>query len=200
MRSLVLHGVRLKGLAEPATLAALWEIDEGEVEVQLKSLSDDGLVQRRDGRLSGWSLTNEGTAADDSQLQEELDSTGARPAIEDAYRRFCGLNRELLEVCTAWQLVDGAINDHADAAYDTAVIDRLAALHAEVEPALADLAAALPRFARYPVRLDDALGKIRGGDADWFTKPLLDSYHTVWFELHEDLLSTLGRQRGAEGA
>ncbi|MDQ1375434.1 MAG: hypothetical protein QOJ09_2772, partial [Actinomycetota bacterium] len=28
--------------------------------------------------------------------------------------------------------------------------------------------------------------------------PLIDSYHTVWFELHEDLLSTLGIERGSE--
>jgi hypothetical protein len=25
----------------------------------------------------------------------------------------------------------------------------------------------------------------------------MDSYHTVWFELHEDLLATLGLERGA---
>jgi len=25
---------------------------------------------------------------------------------------------------------------------------------------------------------------------------VIDSYHTVWFELHEDLLATLGRRRG----
>ena len=36
------------------------------------------------------------------------------------------------------------------------------------------------------------------GDGDWFTKPTIDSYHTVWFELHENLLSTLGIERGHE--
>ena len=29
---------------------------------------------------------------------------------------------------------------------------------------------------------------MRAGDSDWFTKPMIASYHTVWFELHEDLL------------
>ena len=37
------------------------------------------------------------------------------------------------------------------------------------------------------------------GDTDWFTKPMIPSYHTVWFELHEDLLATLGIERGSEG-
>ena len=27
---------------------------------------------------------------------------------------------------------------------------------------------------------------------------MIDSYHTVWFELHEDLLATLGLERAAE--
>jgi hypothetical protein len=42
--------------------------------------------------------------------------------------------------------------------------------------------------------------QIRAGDTDWFTKPMIPSYHTVWFEMHEDLLSTLGIERGSEGA
>jgi hypothetical protein len=28
---------------------------------------------------------------------------------------------------------------------------------------------------------------------------MIASYHTVWFEMHEDLLSTLGIERGSEG-
>jgi hypothetical protein len=27
---------------------------------------------------------------------------------------------------------------------------------------------------------------------------MIESYHTVWFELHEDLLATLGIQRAGE--
>jgi hypothetical protein len=46
--------------------------------------------------------------------------------------------------------------------------------------------------------LAHALERTRAGDADWFTKPTIDSYHTVWFELHENLLATLGIERGTE--
>jgi hypothetical protein len=31
-------------------------------------------------------------------------------------------------------------------------------------------------------------------------KPLIDSYHTVWFELHEELISLAGLSREAEAA
>jgi DNA-binding MarR family transcriptional regulator len=199
----VLHAVRLKGFAEPDSIAALWALDEAEVASTLTSLQEDGSVQRRDGRVSGWSLTPEGRARHAEAVAEELAATGTRADIEAAYRRFLEVNPELLGTCTAWQLrqVDGgqAVNDHTDAAYDAGVIERLTALHGKAEPVVGDLAAALDRFARYPVRLAHALERIREGDVAWFTKPLLDSYHTVWFELHEDLLSTLGLQRGAEG-
>ena len=47
--------------------------------------------------------------------------------------------------------------------------------------------------------LRSALERLVDGDTDWFTKPTIPSYHTVWFELHEDLLVTLGIERSSEG-
>jgi DNA-binding MarR family transcriptional regulator len=203
LRLLVLHGVRLKGLAEAAAVADLWLLDEGEATSELKALAADGLVQRRDGRVSGWSLTPEGRAEHDRLTAAEVAEAGVRPAVEDAYRRFLGINPELLATCTAWQLkvseTGQAINDHTDHAYDAEVVARLGAVDERARPVLADLGQALAWFGRYPERLGNALRRVQLGEAEWFTKPLLDSYHTVWFELHEDLLATLGLQRGAEG-
>jgi DNA-binding MarR family transcriptional regulator len=200
---LVLHGVRLKGFAEPVAVADLWALDEDEVASELKSLAADGLVQRRDGRVSGWSHTTEGRAEHARLIAEELADHGAGPAVEDAYRRFLEINPELLATCTAWQLrvtdAGQSMNDHTDAAYDAEVVSRLSAVDERVRPVLADLGSALARFSRYPERLGHALRRVQLGEPEWFTKPLVDSYHTVWFELHEDLLATLGLQRGAEG-
>ena len=53
----------------------------------------------------------------------------------------------------------------------------------------------LLRFETYRRRLTAALARVRRGDREWFTSPTLDSYHTVWFELHEDLLVALGLTR-----
>lgn len=203
MRLLVLHGVRLKGFAEAPAVAALWALDETEVDVELKELADDGLVQRRDGRVSGWMLTPAGREAHATLVAAELIEAGARPAVDGAYRRFLRLNPELLGACTAWQLRAGddgqVVNDHTDRAYDAEVVRRLATVDDDCQPVLADLAEALERFGRYPDRLANAVRRVQLGESEWFTKPLLDSYHTIWFELHEDLLSTLGLQRGSEG-
>jgi hypothetical protein len=92
------------------------------------------------------------------------------------------------------------VNDHTDPAHDAEVIGRLADLDAKVQPICADLGVALERFASYGARLGAALEKVQAGDHDWFTKPMIASYHTVWFELHEDLLATLGIERASEGS
>src|SRR3546814_1224843 len=65
-------------------------------------------------------------------------------------------------------------------------------------PICHDLASLLDRYRPYGARFDHAIERVRAGDLDWFTKPMIASYHTVWFELHEDLLVTLGITRGAE--
>jgi hypothetical protein len=202
-RTLVMHGLRLKGFGEAAAIGEAVGVGEADAKPLLDELVADGLATYRDGRLSGFGLTKAGREQHARALAEELDRTGARAAVEDAYRRFLGLNHDLLSICTAWQVRDpegdAAVNDHADAAYDAEVIGRLATLHAAAEPIAGDLAAVLDRFGGYGPRLSHALEQVQAGDGDWFTKPMIASYHTVWFEMHEDLLSTLGIERGTEG-
>jgi pyruvate,orthophosphate dikinase len=108
------------------------------------------------------------------------------------------------EAVTAWQLreVDGAqaLNDHSDAAYDAKVLDRIAALHDDVVKWLSSLREAPPRLDHYRQRLDRALARARGGDHPFVASPRVDSYHGVWFELHEELILLAGRTRAEESA
>jgi hypothetical protein len=198
----VLHALRLRSFADVDVLADRSGVAAEVVRSALREADISGWARHRDGRLSGWSLTPDGRAHVQELLARQLDAAGARPAVEDAYGRFLGLNGELLSVCTDWQVVqvDGLerVNDHTDTAHDDAVLERLDDLHQASRPVTADLAGALDRFGPYPVRLDAAHARVRDGDVDWLTKPMIDSYHTVWFELHEDLLATLGRERSQE--
>ena len=50
------------------------------------------------------------------------------------------------------------------------------------------------RFERYRVRLTDALVRAEAGALEYIADSTA-SYHTVWFQLHEDLLVTLGIPR-----
>ena len=200
---LVLHALRLKGFAEDAVVAAMTGFDVDDVGKRLKEQAGDELVLRRDGRISGWSLTPAGRARHGEQVAAELAASGARDTVRSAYDRFLDINHDMLTVCTAWQLrdVDGTqtINDHLDGAYDAAVIGKLVGIHDRVRPVTADLRDAIGRFSGYGVRLRGALEKVTNGETEWFTKPVIDSYHTIWFELHEDLLCTLGIERSGEG-
>ncbi len=197
---LVLHALRLKGFADTPAVASVAGMDLQEADQYLAKAAAAGHCARRDGRITGWALTPDGRARHGELIALELDSTGARPTVEEAYRRFAAVNNRLLTVCTDWQLKDGALNGHDDPDYDASVIRRLEEVDQVVQPLCASLGTALDRFRRYGPRLAGALQRVKDGDGDWFAKPLIDSYHTVWFELHEDLLATLGIERSKEGS
>jgi hypothetical protein len=203
-RLLVLHGLRLKGFAEPPVVAELYGLDLPSVEAHLVTMAEDELVLRRDGRISGWALTATGRKEDERLVAEELEEIDAREEIDGCYRRFLALNQDMLSICTDWQMRGvgdlAVVNDHTDQAYDQKVVDRLVGLHDQARPIVADLRTLLVRFAPYGNRLRNALERLVGGERDWFTKPVIDSYHTVWFEMHEDLLTTLGLDRSKEEA
>jgi hypothetical protein len=204
-RLLVLHALRLKGVAGADAVTAAVEVDPSEVARRLDELVATGLVVWRDGILTGWQLTATGRQTHELLLADELDATGSRPVAEAAYRRFRTLNPGVLDACSRWQVkeVGGRLvrNDHADPAYDEKVLNDLDdALTDGAVPLFRRLPEALGRFGRYAPQLESAIDRARAGERDYVTKPVLPSFHTVWFELHEDLLATFGLDRAAESA
>jgi hypothetical protein len=201
-RLLVLHALRLKGVAPVDAVAATTGLDDTAVGARLEQLAAEGLVVERTGALVGWGLTPAGRAEHERLLSLEVDAAGVRPTVAGAYRRFRALNADVLDACSRWQVrdVDGrpVLNDHGDPDYDAEVVTRLTRLQQRAEPLCDDLAAALDRYRPYGPRLRHAVDRVEAGDGDWFTKPTLPSFHTVWFELHEDLLATLGLDRASE--
>jgi hypothetical protein len=200
-RLLTLHGLRLSGLAPADRLAGRCSLAPEVVDGLLAAAGDQGLVRHRDRPMTGWILTPAGRRADARLLADELRSTGVRPAVEAAYADIRRLSPTMARIRGDWETRDPAQygrNDHTDAAHDAAVVARLVELHAETAPVCVRLAAALDRFAGYRPRFAAALTRVQANEVDWLTHPLIDSYHTVWFELHEDLLSTLGVERSKE--
>ncbi|RFU82706.1 transcriptional regulator [Streptomyces triticagri] len=195
---LLLHALRCAGACSTERLRHITGAEASDIESELIDLGVAGLATRLSGELPYWSLTDAGRAAHPSRIRDELESAGARPVVTAAHERFLVLNPELLDLCRAWQLrsVDGvpSANDHRDAAYDAQVLDRFADLDLRAGPVIGELAAALPRFGRYAARLTEALERARAGELGQVTDSTV-SYHTVWAELHEDLLATLGLQR-----
>jgi hypothetical protein len=193
-RLAVLQTVRLKGRTTAPDVAAARGLDEAGAQSALADLAAGGLTQEANGRHR---LTPEGREQLGAWLATEREALDAI-AISALYERFTAFNAEFKELASAWQQRDGEINDHTDAAYDQAILGRLAALDERFAPLVADIAAAVPRLRAYPARFAAALEKVRAGDHAWFLRPVIDSYHTVWFELHEDLIGLAGLSREEE--
>ena len=125
-------------------------------------------------------------------------------AAEAALDSLVALDARMKEIVTAWQMreVGGqqVLNDHTDAGYDAGVLADFAALHADADPWLESLGEGLARLAAYRVRLGRAAELVAGGNHDYIASPRLDSYHSIWFELHEDLILLAGRTREGEMA
>jgi hypothetical protein len=148
-------------------------------------------------RRSMLMLTPAGrTAADERFL---LAGTPFEARVQAAYARFLPLNRSLIQICNDWQVRSGGVpNDHRDSVYDWAVIDRLVTHDEQTGPILRSLGREVARFAQYRGRLREARRAVEAGEPDWLLSPRIDSYHTVWMQLHEDLLLGLGLGRAEE--
>jgi len=199
---LVLLALRLRTLADVETVAAASGLTVDEAGEALRRLGTDGLVRSREGRVSGWMLTAAGRDVCGAELAAELDAAGVRDRVAGAYVRFLGVNQPLLDLCTRWQIRttdgDDVVNDHTDASYDAAVLAGLVEVDGTAQAVCRELGDSLARFDSYGPRLAAARAATERGEPDWLTRPTIDSYHTVWFELHENLLASLGRERGDE--
>ncbi len=190
---MVLQAVRLKGRVRPAELAATLHEDLDDIAAVIEQLTGSGLL------IDGTALriSPSGRARLNTLLAEErngIDST-ATMAVYNDFRAANGVFKSLV---TDWQLKggpQGSPNTHDDAAYDTAILARLDGVHARVVPIIRAAATQLPRLAAYATKLCVALDKIKAGETAWLTRPLVDSYHTVWFELHEELIVAVGLTR-----
>jgi hypothetical protein len=160
---------------------------------------DQSCELRRHRRLA---LTGAGRVENERRLSVELDKTGARSEVIAAHEVFIALNSGFLAAVTNWQIRPDradplAANDHTDWRWDQRVLDDLRGLQRGLQPVCEQLAAALQRFTGYAERYSAALGRVDRGDRAWVAQPKIDSCHTVWMELHEDLLATLGLERGS---
>ena len=201
---LTLHAVRVAGMADVALVARRTGLERAVVEDQLLDDEARGWVRRvAFADLAGWSLTDTGRVEGERRLADELRRTGTREAVEEARDAFERLNERFLATVTRWQIRprswDGlAANDHDDVRWDERVLDDLASCGRRLVPLCAGLTAALDRFAGYDVRYAAAHDRAEAGQRSWVDGTGLDSCHTVWIQLHEDLLATLGLERGTQ--
>ncbi|MCW2831061.1 MAG: pyruvate, phosphate dikinase [Aeromicrobium sp.] len=192
----VLRTVALKGRVTPDLVADTTGLPTDEVAAAASAAVESGRLK---DTPNGLRMTPDGRARLQELLADER-ATIDQSGIAALYEEFNELNSAAKSIFTAWQVRDGEPNDHTDADYDEEVLGRLTAVHEKMAPLVERVAALAPRAGRYGQRLAEAQAKYAGGDHTFVTKPIIDSYHTVWFELHEDLISWAGLTRADEAA
>ncbi len=180
----VLRCVGLKGLAKPSALAKILGCTTAALDEALAP-NDDKWMAVGD---RGIALSPAGRTWVDGQLASERGTVDG--GLEQIYIEFEPLNREFKELVTRWQTTQ-----------DLALtLGELADLDTRFTPLVERSGQSLARLGSYRRRFANALAAVSAGDPAMVASPLADSYHTVWFEYHEDLIVLSGRDRATEEA
>ena len=195
-RDLVFHATAIKRHAPAEAIAAIAGLPAEQVRAELAAAVATGRAVEARG---AYALTPLAGVALHARYPRHFAGLRADAEFVSAYEAFERINIALKQLITDWQTLDVGgtriANDHRDKEHDAAVIDRLGGLHEQAEPILVRLARKLPRLRYYADKLLAALEAAEDGDHEWVSDIRRDSYHTVWFELHEEVLRIMGRER-----
>lgn len=193
----ILQTVRLKGRTTPEDVAAATGLSVDEVTAGLSTLVAAGNADEANGKFR---MSKPGRDHLKSLLDEERKGVD-QENLKSLYHEFDDHNSTFKQLITDWQMKDeNTPNDHTDAAYDEDIVRRLGELDAGFQPLLGRLTQVTDRLQAYPPRFEKALAEVRAGEHSYIARPIIDSYHTVWFELHEDLIGLGGLNREDEAA
>jgi hypothetical protein len=186
-----LHALRVKGAGTVQDVVRVSGVRAAARVVDLlDTLVADGLATRREaGSETYFALTPAGFDADAHASRERLGAQAdALAAIYDG--RFLDVNARFKALCARWQEQGERIE----------LIEQAAAIHEEVAELLRAAAVHDPPLGRYLGRLGESMEEFLDGESSALLAPVGVSYHNTWFELHEDLIVTLGRSRAEESA
>lgn len=193
---LVLHGLAIKKYSQPEAIASLLDMPVEKV----RKILQDGVAKGSVSEVGGkFTVAPTARVSLQSNHGRFFGAMRSNSAFKSAYLDFERINVDLKALITDWQTlkIGGKLvpNDHSNEAHDEQVMKRLAKLHDNAEKVVATMARELPRMAVYGRKLEEALDKAESGHIEWVSDAKIESYHTVWFELHEDLLCIMGEQR-----
>jgi pyruvate,orthophosphate dikinase len=192
----VSRALAIKGMGDPAGIADVLGTAVDEVAAIFATLIEAGdLKTMSNNRVR---VTPKLTQRVDEWFAAAADRV--KNGIIKEWDEFHVVNDHFKELVSRWQMreVDGTqvLNDHSDEAYDAEVLGSVRPkIHTLIMPIIERVAQAEPRLIRYRDRLTHALSALEAGDSSMLAHPLKNSYHTVWFGLHEELIRLSGRKR-----
>ena len=171
-------------------------LDKEELDLALRKLLEHNLIRRLNDEFEITDLGQEEVARYRKEVLKAMDK---REKFLKYCEEFEEINKRFKDLVTRWQLKNenGKLvpNDHSDPDYDLALIEELNDIHRETVEILEKLAKILTIFKKYIPRLEKALSLLMDGDLGYMADSDKQSYHTIWFELHETLLKMSGMKR-----
>jgi hypothetical protein len=137
-------------------------------------------------------LTEQGHAYWAREREREREAVGG-PWMSRHVESFQQHNYAVKALVSSYQQ---SRNSDADGLQLRRVVAGLSKTHVQTQRWLDTLTMKAPRFGHYERRLALSLANAADGDSTAVASVLTDSYHTVWFEMHEDLLMLAGIPRG----
>lgn len=192
----VMHSIAIKQNPSAGEITNASDLMVVLVKQILAKAEESGRVACVDDR---YLLTPAGRMILESDYSRFYDDLRQDQQFVESYEQFERINDNLKQIITDWQTADVGgkriPNDHRDRNYDDKIIARLGDIHERIEPLLDRMAGREARFETYKKKLLNALEKAEHGEFAWVSDAKCESYHTVWFEMHEDVLRMLGRKR-----
>ncbi len=193
---LVMHGIAVKKYATVEDICSITGLEKSKVSNLVAEAVTKGRANEAKGK---YLLTPTGQITLKSAYNKAYGALRGEGEFIAACADFERVNNDLKQAITDWQTIElggqTVTNDHSDADYDAAVIDRIGDIDERIEGVLSRLGQHEPRLLRYREKLLSALEQAEDGDIRWVSDATIESYHTVWFELHEDLLRIMDRER-----
>ena len=190
----VLHAIRLKGIAKDDAISAHVDADKATMTACLEDLASRGLTKYREGRrVSGWALTDSGREQHAMLLDDAMGSDDVA-GLAVPYNKFLTVNSDFKTLCVRWMEANYSQTDLSG------LLRELAETHETVTSILLDAERAVPDLRVHRQRFEVAGREVAAGNHDFVTSPRVDSYHTVWFEMHEDMILRLKISRADEGS
>ena len=197
---LVLQSVRLTGVADRDAIVDRAFVADAVLDRTLSRAEAAGHIERFTfGDSSGWIITESGSLRLATLLRAEAARGDAGRVLGATLDAFDPLNDRFVGTVSRWQLqsTSAATTGFGTSGTDdvAALLSSLSSMGGELRQVLAPLIVTLPRFGRYPAQFQAAIERARDDGLRWVTGVGLLSCHVLWAELHQDLLSSLGRDR-----
>ena len=179
---LVLNSLYLKKMASAGDLAAMSGLSADEVRPMVSGFVAQEWVLDLGEELV---IQPDGMAEVEGYYHQTYSDPSEREGLAQWYTRFESINSKFIKLVTDWQETEG----------DARAQDRVIATVERLVKSLGEITPVVPRYAGYIRRFERSVALVDQGNSDFVCTPTVDSLHNIWFELHEDILLVLGKER-----